>query len=175
MILRKKKCVKIFTHPKVFSFFFNYFFWKQFFFPDFFLLFCKNYPDTTRVYVQNSQIRIPLSNIEEKESKSTVRSPFFRFTCMDSRARAWLRLVDSNSSSFSWTRRSISWRTLASSSWLNVFLACSRSNATPRSSSAAWSSAFSASARLLAFSRSCAERSLLERPEIVDLNFRHRK
>ena len=32
-----------------------------------------------------------LSNIEEKESKSTVRSPFFRFTCMDSRARWWLR------------------------------------------------------------------------------------
>ncbi len=143
--------------------------------PGFFLLFCKNDHDTTRVYVQNSQIRIPLSNIEEKESKSTVRSPFFRFTCMDSRARAWLRLVDSNSSSFSWTRRSISWRTLASSSWLNVFLACSRSNATLRSSSAAWSSAFSASARLLAFSRSCAERSLFERPEMVDLNFRHRK
>ena len=48
------------THPQAFFLFFKIVSFGNNFFPDFFLLFCKNVHDTTRVYVQNSQIRIPL-------------------------------------------------------------------------------------------------------------------
>jgi len=61
-------------------------------------------------------------------------------------------LVFSNSSSFSWMRRSISWRTWDSSSWLRNTLFSSCSRAASASSRAACSSSFSTSRRFLAFS-----------------------
>lgn len=61
-------------------------------------------------------------------------------------------LVFSNSSSFSWMRRSISWRTWDSSSWLRKTLFSSCSRAASASSRAACSSSFSTSRRFLAFS-----------------------
>ena len=78
-----------------------------------------------------------------------------RLACIDSMARAWLRRVTSNSSSFSWMRRSISWRMVLSSICERRTFASSCSNADSASSKASWISSFSNSARLRAFSISC--------------------
>uniref|UniRef100_A0A2M4D1R7 Putative secreted protein n=1 Tax=Anopheles darlingi TaxID=43151 RepID=A0A2M4D1R7_ANODA len=72
--------------------------------------------------------------------------------CIESRARWWFLRVFSNSSSFSWMRRSISWRTCDSSSCARSTLFSSCSRAASASSRAACSSSFSASRRLRDFS-----------------------
>uniref|UniRef100_A0A147BD09 Uncharacterized protein n=1 Tax=Ixodes ricinus TaxID=34613 RepID=A0A147BD09_IXORI len=81
-----------------------------------------------------------------------------RLACIESRARWWFLRVFSNSSSFSWIRLSISWRTWESSSWARSTLFSSCSRAASASSSAAWSSSFSISSLLRDFSSSCTLR-----------------
>merc|ERR1719322_1310059 len=73
-------------------------------------------------------------------------------------ARWWFLRVLSNSSSFSWILRSISWRTCPSSSWARRTLFSSCSKAASASSRAAWSSSFSTSKRLRCLSSSWMER-----------------
>jgi len=88
-------------------------------------------------------------------ASALARDSASKLACIDSIARAWLRRVVSNSSSFSWIRRSISWRIVANSIWARRTLASSCSSADSASSNASWISSFSNSARLRALSNSC--------------------
>merc|ERR1712241_1167206 len=79
------------------------------------------------------------------KASALARDSASREACMDSMARWWFLRVLSNSSSFSWILRSISWRTWPSSSWARRTLFSSCSRAASASSRAAWSSSFSTS------------------------------
>ena len=104
-----------------------------------------------------------------------------RVACMDSRALAWLRLVFSNSSSFSWILLSISDLVELISIWNLITLASSVSRACSASSRAACSSSFSASSLRLIFSSSwvlrppsdsCSVRSLISSASPLFSRFR---